>query len=139
MADGPREVAAGAGGSEARGAPAAPPAAADEPRALEAEPAPRGGAGAPPPPRGARPVRRAPAFALAVAADVVQWALLPLFLAGALSPWDEILDVLVGLALVRLVGWHWAFLPAFVAELVPGVDLVPSWTLAVWIATHGRR
>ncbi len=34
-------------------------------------------------------------------------------------------------ALVKLLGWHWEFLPAFGAELVPGVDLVPFWTLAV--------
>jgi hypothetical protein len=32
---------------------------------------------------------------------------------------------------VRLLGWHWEFLPAFAAELVPGVDLVPFWTIAV--------
>jgi hypothetical protein len=33
--------------------------------------------------------------------------------------------------LVHLLGWHWEFLPAFAAELVPGVDLVPFWTLSV--------
>jgi hypothetical protein len=30
-----------------------------------------------------------------------------------------------------LLGWHWEFLPSFLAKLVPGVDLVPLWTLAV--------
>jgi hypothetical protein len=34
-------------------------------------------------------------------------------------------------ALIRLTGWHWEFLPSFIAELVPGLDLVPFWTLAV--------
>jgi len=29
------------------------------------------------------------------------------------------------------VSRHWEFLPAFLAELVPGVDLVPFWTLTV--------
>lgn len=33
--------------------------------------------------------------------------------------------------LVHLVGWHWEFLPSFLAKLVPGVDLVPFWTMAV--------
>src|SRR5271167_2725518 len=33
--------------------------------------------------------------------------------------------------LVYLLGWHWEFLPSFLAKLVPGVDLVPFWTLAV--------
>ncbi len=41
------------------------------------------------------------------------------------------LDFAVAAVLVRLLGWHWEFLPAFLAELVPGVDLVPLWTLAV--------
>jgi hypothetical protein len=46
------------------------------------------------------------------------------------------LDVVVGIAMVALVGWHWAFVPAFLAELVPLFDLVPSWTAAVLIATR---
>jgi hypothetical protein len=50
---------------------------------------------------------------------------------GALSPADDVLDVAVAAVLVRLLGWHWEFLPAFAAELVPGVDWVPFWTLAV--------
>jgi hypothetical protein len=41
--------------------------------------------------------------------------------------------------MVWLVGWHWAFLPSFVAELVPGLDIFPSWTAAVWFATRGRK
>jgi hypothetical protein len=40
--------------------------------------------------------------------------------------------------LTLLVGWHWAFLPAFLVELAPGIDLVPSWTLAVFFATRQR-
>ncbi len=51
----------------------------------------------------------------------------PLFAAGALSPLNELLDIAVAWALTRLLGWHRIFLPSFVAELVPGVDLVPSW------------
>jgi hypothetical protein len=48
-----------------------------------------------------------------------------------LSPADDVLDLAVAAVLVNLLGWHWEFLPAFAAELVPGVDLVPFWTLAV--------
>jgi hypothetical protein len=54
-----------------------------------------------------------------------------LFAEGAFSPAEDVLDVVVAALLVHLVGWHWEFLPAFAAELVPGVDLVPFWTLAV--------
>jgi hypothetical protein len=34
-------------------------------------------------------------------------------------------------AMFFLLGWHWEFLPSFAAKLIPGVDLVPLWTLAV--------
>ena len=71
------------------------------------------------------------AMVLAVAADALQIFVLPLFSEGALSPADDVLDLAVAAILVRLLGWHWEFLPAFAAELVPGVDLVPFWTLAV--------
>ena len=71
------------------------------------------------------------AMVLAMVADAVQIVGFPLFAEGALSPLDDILDVVVAVALLRLIGWHWEFLPSFVAELVPGVDLVPFWTLAV--------
>lgn len=73
---------------------------------------------------------------IAVIADAVQIGLMPLFLEGALSTANDVLDVAVALAMTALVGWHWAFLPAFVTELVPFLDLVPSWTAAVFIATR---
>ena len=68
---------------------------------------------------------------LALAADALQIFVFPLFAEGALSPADDVLDIAVAAALVSLLGWHWEFLPAFAAELVPGADLVPFWTLAV--------
>ena len=68
---------------------------------------------------------------LAIAADALQIFVFPLFSEGALSPADDVLDLAVAVILVRLLGWHWEFLPAFAGELVPGVDLVPFWTFAV--------
>ncbi|HXJ69595.1 MAG TPA: hypothetical protein VNM39_11860 [Verrucomicrobiae bacterium] len=76
---------------------------------------------------------------LALAADVVQVVFLPLFGEGFASPFNDVLDVMVGLALVWLVGWHWAFLPTFAAEMLPGIDIFPSWTTAVWFATRARK
>ena len=71
------------------------------------------------------------ALILAIAADALQIILLPLFVEGAESPADDALDAGVGIALMALLGWHWEFAPSFLAKLVPGVDLVPLWTLAV--------
>src|SRR5213596_503636 len=71
------------------------------------------------------------AMILAMAADALQIFVFPLFAEGALSPADDVLDIAVAAVLVHLLGWHYEFLPAFAAELVPGVDLVPFWTLSV--------
>jgi hypothetical protein len=71
------------------------------------------------------------AMILAIIADALQIGLLPWFVEGALSPADDILDFAIGAAMIQLLGWHWEFLPSFLAKLVPGVDLVPLWTLAV--------
>jgi len=68
---------------------------------------------------------------LAIIADALQIIVFPLFVVGAESPADDVLDIGVGAVLIYLLGWHWEFLPSFVAKLVPGVDMVPFWTLAV--------
>ena len=79
------------------------------------------------------------ARAIAVAADALQIFVTPLFSEGGASPFDVALDIAVAGAMTTLVGWHWAFLPSFAAEMVPVVDLVPTWTAAVLIATRPAR
>jgi len=76
------------------------------------------------------------AWLVALAADVLQIAALPVFVEGALSPADAMLDLAVAAILVRLLGWHWAFLPSLLGELIPGLDLFPTWTAAVWYVTR---
>ena len=71
------------------------------------------------------------ALLLAVIADALQLAFLPFFVEGAESPIADAVDVAMALILYFLLGWHWEFLPSFAVKLIPGVDLVPSWTLAV--------
>ncbi len=75
---------------------------------------------------------------VAVTADLLQIVLLPAFFPGTLSPAADIIDVVVALIMLRLLGWHWAFLPTFLVELVPLVDLVPTWTAAVFLVTRER-
>ncbi|MGZ7074066.1 MAG: hypothetical protein ACXVKL_16620, partial [Candidatus Angelobacter sp.] len=76
------------------------------------------------------------AWFVAILADAVQIVGMPLFVEGGFSPLDTALDVAVGAILIKLLGWHWAFLPTFAAELVPGLDLFPTWTAAVFFATR---
>jgi len=78
------------------------------------------------------------AWLVAMAADAIQIGLLPLFAEGGFSPADSILDLIVAAVLSRLIGWHWAFLPTMVAELIPGLDLFPTWTMAVLFVTRQR-
>jgi hypothetical protein len=71
------------------------------------------------------------ALLLAIVADTFQIVFSPLFFEGAASPADDILDLCIAGVMSYLLGWHWELLPSFLAKLVPGVDLVPLWTLAV--------
>lgn len=94
--------------------------------------------------RGRGPAPRDPrrfriALIVAIAADALQLAALPAFAGGWGSPFAAVLDVIVAIVMVRLLGWHWALLPTLVAELIPFVDLVPTWTLAVLVVGRARR
>lgn len=76
------------------------------------------------------------AWLIAIAADAIQIGALPFFAEGAVSPADTVLDLAVAAILARLLGWHWALLPTFAAELIPGLDLFPTWTAAVFFMTR---
>jgi hypothetical protein len=83
--------------------------------------------------------RHLAALAIALAADAVQIVLLPLFMEGAAAPWNDALDVAVGGMMLALLGWHVALLPAFLGELVPLLNLFPTWTAAVVFVVAGKR
>jgi hypothetical protein len=71
------------------------------------------------------------ALGLAILADALQLLIFPVFVEGFAAPVDDVLDAVVGGAMIYLLGMHWEFLPSFLGKLVPGVDLVPFWSLAV--------
>jgi hypothetical protein len=107
--------------------------------ATPAEPVPGTGSGSV---ERSRPIltgmARLAAFGVAFVADAIQFVLFPLFgIVGSQFP-VVVIDVVTAIILWRLVGWHWAFLPAFVAEVVPFVDLFPTWTLAVAFVMKGK-
>ena len=79
------------------------------------------------------------AFALAIAADVLQIAAFPIFFEGGFSPADDLVDVAMCAMLSWLLGWRWEFAPSFLAKLLPGVDLIPLCTLAVFSVYRKER
>ncbi|HET9251106.1 MAG TPA: hypothetical protein VFP58_03225 [Candidatus Eisenbacteria bacterium] len=81
--------------------------------------------------------RRRLARVIALAVDALQIAILPLLFPG--SPWNHAIDVVTGGVMVWLLGWHIAFLPTFLTELVPFVDLFPTWTVAVLYVTRRKK
>ena len=76
---------------------------------------------------------------MALAADAVQLLAAPLFGEGFASPFNDALDVAVAAILIRLLGFHWALLPAAAAEVVPVLDLAPTWTASVLFITASTR
>ncbi len=76
---------------------------------------------------------------IAVCADLLQLGLFPLLAEGFVSPLDDVLDFLVCIILTALVGWHFTFLPSFAVKMLPIVDVAPTWTIAVFLATRQKR
>ena len=75
------------------------------------------------------------AYAVAIATDVLQFALGPFGWAFA----DEILDVVALIMTTKLLGFHPLLLPSFVVELVPVIDVMPTWTGCVALVVATRK
>ena len=75
------------------------------------------------------------AFAVAVAADVIQVLLGPLGFFFA----DEVIDIAAMILTIRLLGFHALLLPTFVLEILPVVDMLPTWTGCVGIVVALRK
>lgn len=63
--------------------------------------------------------------------DLTQVLFLPAFAEGAASPFEVALDAMTALIIMLIVGFKWRLAVALAAELVPGVDLFPTWTAMV--------
>jgi hypothetical protein len=75
---------------------------------------------------------------IAALVDLSQVALLPAFFPAAISGANNVIDIAAAVVLIALTGWHWAFLPTFIIEMIPMAELAPTWSLAVYIATRGH-
>jgi hypothetical protein len=75
------------------------------------------------------------AYGVAVAADALQMMLGPLGWVVA----DQVVDVIAGVITWRLLGFHPLLLPTFVVELLPVIDLLPTWTGCVALVVSRRK
>ena len=76
------------------------------------------------------------AWAIALAVDAIQ---IPAEATGPVG-WllGAGLDLVTMVIMWAMLGFHWAFLPSFLTEWIPYLNLAPFWTLAVALATRGR-
>ena len=84
---------------------------------------------------GITPRQKAAAVMVAGVADMLQIGLFPIFGIGYLL--DDAIDVITAIALTAICGFKWQFVLAFMMELVPFVDILPTWTaVALLLSTH---
>ena len=83
------------------------------------------------------------AFAIAGVADLVQFPITAAATTGLFSIPGELADFLVDcvvmIATTRLLGFHWVLLPSFLLEIIPGPDLLPTWTASVAYVIWRRK
>jgi hypothetical protein len=83
------------------------------------------------------------AFAVAVIADALEFPITGAELTIVGAPAGEaaavVLDCAVMGALTKILGFHWAFLPSFLVEVVPGLDLLPTWVGCVAFVVWQRK
>ena len=75
--------------------------------------------------------RKVIAAFVAGVSDLAQMVFFPVFVEGAASPFEIALDVATAVAILLIVGFKWRLAMALALELIPGVDLFPSWTAVV--------
>ena len=75
------------------------------------------------------------AFLAAIAADGFQILLGPL----GWTFFDEVIDVITMIVASLLIGFHPLFLPTFLVEFIPIIDMLPTWTACVAMVVALRK
>ena len=82
------------------------------------------------------------AFAVAAIVDLIQMPLTAFEFTGGIffgEIADGVLDTITMGITTLLLGFHWALLPSFMAEAVPGLDALPTWTGCVAFVIWQRK
>jgi hypothetical protein len=83
------------------------------------------------------------AFAIAAIADALEFPISAVEITVVGAPSGElaafVLDCVVMGAMTKLLGFHWMFLPSFCVEVIPGLDLLPTWVGCVAFVVWQRK
>ena len=83
------------------------------------------------------------AFFIAAVADVIQFPITAGEATGLFAVPAELVDLavdaIVMAATTFLLGFHWALLPTLLVEVIPGIDLIPTWTASVAYVLWTRK
>jgi hypothetical protein len=83
------------------------------------------------------------AYAISVIADVLEFPIAAAEITVAGAPFGElaafVVDCIVMGAMTKLLGFHWMFLPSFAVEVIPGLDLLPTWVGCVAFVVLQRK
>ncbi len=82
------------------------------------------------------------AFAVASIVDLIQMPLTAFEFTGGIffgEIADGVLDTITMGITTLLLGFHWALLPSFMVEAVPGLDALPTWTGCVAFVVWQRK
>src|ERR1051325_1963645 len=83
------------------------------------------------------------AFVIAAIADIIQFPITLGEATGVFSIPGELADIFVDCVLMAattmLLGFHWMLLPTLFLEIIPGLDLLPTWTACVAYVVWQRK
>ena len=58
-------------------------------------------------------------------------------LIGFIDPIDDFADVITAVVLAMILGFQWPMICACIAEAIPGVAVIPTWTVFVLLVPSG--
>jgi hypothetical protein len=73
---------------------------------------------------------------VAIVADFIQFWMIPSYFVLIGFFLNAVLDIFLFALFTWRLGFHIAFLPSFLVEFVPFVDVVPAWTMAILFVTR---
>jgi len=83
------------------------------------------------------------AFAVAVVADLIEFPIsaagFSVVGAGVGEFAAFVIDAMVFGVMTKLLGFRWMFLPSFCVEVIPGLDLLPTWVGCVFFVVRQRK